>query len=171
MFRYISYLWITLSLLFVQIFILDQLSLAMCLRPMLFPLIVILLPLEWRTIWVLLVSLAVGVIMDASLGGAGLYTATLLPLAVVRRSMMFLTTGRSIEPGDQTPLLSRISLRQLMIYVSSMMTLHHVLFFSLEAMSVAAILHLIATIICSTLLSIVIAWPIVRLFLSKIVVR
>lgn len=171
MFKNISYLWVSLVLLFVQIFILDQLSIAMWLRPMLFPLIVVLLPMEWRTIWVLIVALAVGVVMDMSLGGAGLYTATLLPLAVVRSSVMYITTRRSVEHGDQTSLLSRMSLRQLMIYVSTMFALHHLLFFWLETMSMASILQLLATVICSTLLSVVVAWPIVRLFLSKIVAK
>ncbi|MBQ8492932.1 MAG: hypothetical protein IJ464_01455 [Alistipes sp.] len=169
MFKNISYFWLALSLLVVQIFILDQLSIAMWLRPMLFPLIVILLPMEWRTIWVLMVSLIVGVVLDVSLGGAGLYTATLLPLAVVRSTVMYLTTHRSVEHGDQTALLSRMALRQLMIYVGAMLLLHHALFFWLEAMSVALLWQLLATILFSTLLSLIIAWPIVRLFISKIV--
>lgn len=169
MFKNISYLWMAIVLLLVQIFILDQLSIAMWLRPMLFPLIVMLLPMEWRTIWVLIIALLVGVVMDMSLGGAGLYTATLLPLAVVRRSVMYMTTHRSVEHGDQTSLLSNISLRQLMIYVSAMMGLHHILFFAFETLSFASPLHLVATILCSTVLSVVIAWPIVRLFISKIV--
>jgi len=169
MFKNISYFWLAFALLVVEIFILDQLSIAMWLRPMIFPLIVILLPMEWRTIWVLMSSLVVGIVMDVSLGGAGLYTATLLPLAVVRRSVMYLTTRRSVEPGDQTPLLSRMALRQMMIYVGAMLLLHHALFFSLEAMSTAQLWQLIATIAMSSLLSLVVAWPIVRLFISKIV--
>lgn len=169
MFKNISYFWLVFALLVVEIFILDQLSIAMWLRPMIFPLIVILLPMEWRTIWVLMSSLVVGIVMDVSLGGAGLYTATLLPLAVVRRSVMYLTTRRSVEPGDQTPLLSRMALRQMMIYVGAMLLLHHALFFSLEAMSTALLWQLIATIAMSSLLSLVVAWPIVRLFISKIV--
>lgn len=169
MFKNISYFWLALALLVTEIFILDQLSIAMWLRPMLFQLIVILLPMEWRTIWVLVVSLVVGVVMDVSLGGAGLYTATLLPLAVVRRTVMYLTTRRSVEPGDQSPLLTRMSQRQLMIYVGAMIFVHHLLFFWLETMSMVSLWHLVATIIMSTLLSVVIAWPIVRLFLSKIV--
>lgn len=169
MFKNTSYFWLALALIVVEIFIIDQLSIAMWLRPMIFPLIIILLPMEWRTIWVLMVALVVGIVMDMSLGGAGLYTATLLPLAVVRSSVMYLTTRRGVEPGDQTPLLSRIAMRQMMIFVGAMLLIHHALFFSLEAMSVALLWQLVATIVMSTLLSLVIAWPIVRLFISKIV--
>ena len=59
-------------LLFLQIFILDELSIALWLRPMIFPLIVLLLPMEWRTIWVMLIALAVGVVMELAQGGSGL---------------------------------------------------------------------------------------------------
>jgi hypothetical protein len=161
----------TIVLLFLQIFILDELSIAMWLRPMLFPLIVVLLPMEWRKIWVMLSALAVGIIMDVSLGGAGLYTATLLPLSVMRRWILYVTTHRSIEAGDQTSLLSRMPLRQLMIYVAAMLLLHHTLFFILETLSFVTPLRLIATIVFSMALSLVISWPILRLFISKIVTK
>jgi hypothetical protein len=161
----------TIVLLFLQIFILEELSIAMWLRPMLFPLIGVLLPMEWRKIWVMLSALAVGIIMDVSLGGAGLYTATLLPLSVMRRWILYVTTHRSIEAGDQTSLLSRMPLRQLMIYVAAMLLLHHTLFFILETLSFVTPLRLIATIVFSMVLSLVISWPILRLFISKIVTK
>jgi hypothetical protein len=39
-----------LAIMVVQIFLLDELSIAMWIRPMIFPLVVILLQMEWRTI-------------------------------------------------------------------------------------------------------------------------
>lgn len=169
MFKSVLYFWLTLALLFVQIFILDEISMALWLRPMIFPLIILLLPIEWRPIWVILVALLLGVVMDAALGGAGLYTSTLLPLAVTRRWILFLTTRRSVEAGDQTSLLSRMPLRQVIIYVGAMLLLYNVLFFVLESLSMVAAMQLIATIICSTILSVILAWPIVRLFLKRVV--
>ena len=115
MFKNILYFWLTLALLFLQIFILDEISIALWLRPMIFPLIILLLPIEWRPIWVILATLLLGMLMDMALGGAGLYTSTLLPLAVVRRWILFLTTRRSVEAGDQTSLLSRMPMRQVIL--------------------------------------------------------
>lgn len=168
MFKSILYFWLTLALLFVQVFILDEISMAMWLRPIVFPLVVLLLPIEWRTIWVILVASIVGVVMDVSLGGAGLYTSTLLPLAVVRRWILYLTTRRSIEAGDQTSLLSRMPLRQVMIYVGAMLLLYNTMFFVLESLSMVEAMQLVVTILFSTLLSILLALPIVRLFLKKV---
>lgn len=171
MFRVIPYIMMTIALLFVQIFVLDEISIALVLRPMIFPLVVLLLPIEWRTVWVLLVALATGVLMDVSLGGAGLYTATLLPIAVMRSWVLYLTTHRSVESGDQTSLFSRMSQRQVMIWVATMLAIHHVMFFALETLSFAKPLHLIATMLLSTLLSALIATPIVQIYCSKIVAK
>ena len=82
MFKSILYFWVTLALLFLQIFILDEISIALWLRPMIFPIVILLLPFEWLSIWVILATLALGIFMDTAMGGGGLYTSTLLPLAV-----------------------------------------------------------------------------------------
>lgn len=169
MFKNIAYFWMTVALLFVQLFILDEISIAMWLRPMIFPLVILLLPIEWRTIWVVLASLLLGIFMDISIGGMGLYTSTLLPLAVMRRWILYLSTRRSIEAGDQTSLLSRMPLYQVMIYVGVMLLLHHTMFFALESLSFVGVMQLIATILFSTLLSTLLSWPVVGLFLKKIV--
>jgi hypothetical protein len=160
-----------IAIMLVQIFLLDELSIAMWLRPMIFPLVVILLQVEWRTIWVLLISTLVGIVMDLALGGAGLYTATIVPLAMLRRWILFLTTRRSIEQGDQTSVLSRLSSGLLMGYTATMLAIHHTLFFVMESLSLAHPLHLLATIVCSTILSAAIAWPIIRIFTLKIVTK
>lgn len=169
MFKSIAYFWMTVALLFVQLFILDEISIAMWLRPMIFPLVILLLPIEWRTIWVVVASLLLGIFMDISIGGMGLYTSTLLPLAVMRRWILYLSTRRSIEAGDQTSLLSRMPLYQVMIYVGVMLLLHHTMFFALESLSFVGVIQLIATILFSTLLSTLLSWPVVGLFLKKIV--
>lgn len=169
MFKSIAYFWMAVLLLFAQIFILDEVSMAMWLRPMIFPLVVLLLPIEWRTIWVVIITLLLGLFMDLSLGGGGLYTSTLLPLSVMRRWILYLTTRRSIEAGDQTSLLSRMPLRQVMIYIGAMLLLHHAMFFALESLSFVGVVQLIITVIFSTLLSLLLSWPIVGLFLKKIV--
>ena len=169
MFKSVAYFWMSVALLFVQIFILDEISMALWLRPMIFPLVILLLPIEWRTIWVVVVALLLGIFMDVSLGGQGLYTSTLLPLAVMRRWVLYLTTRRSVESGDQTSLLSRMPLRQVMIYVGAMLVLHHTMFFVLESLSMIRMMHLIVTILFSALLSSLLLWPIVGLFLKKIV--
>ena len=104
-----------------------------------------------------------------AVGGSGLYTATIVPLAIMRRWILYLTTRRSIEPGDQTSVLSRLNRYQMMGYTVAMLAIHHTLFFATEALTLSRPFYLIATIVCSTLLSSAVAWPIIRIFTLKIV--
>lgn len=157
---------------FVQIFLLDNIdlgaSLSIWIRPMIFPLVVLLLPVEWRSIWVLLVTYIVALLMDLLLGGSGIYVITLLPIALFRSALLYLTTRRSLDSTDQSQLLARMPLGQLMVYVATSLLLYHTLFFVMETLSLANFFSLLMTIILSTLCSLLISWPIVRLFTSKV---
>lgn len=168
MYKQFTYFWLAFVILVVQIFLLDNISIAMWLRPMIFPLVVLLLPMEWRMVWTLLSALAVGLVMDLSLGGSGLYTSSLLPLAVLRPWIMYLATGRTVEHSDQSALLSRMLTKQVMLYIAGAMLVHHTLFFMLETLSFASPVRLVATILCSTLLTMVVSAPIIQLYKSKI---
>ena len=171
MYRYISYLWMSVAVLFVQIFILDNISLAAWMRPMIFPVIVLLLPTEWRLIWVILSTFAVGFIMDLALGGSGLYVASLLPLAAMRSWLLFVTTHRSAETGEQKQLLARLNVRQLMVYMATALLIHHALFFGLEALSFASPVRLLMSTLFSALLSLLLSWFVVRIFTTKVIMR
>ncbi|MBQ2784144.1 MAG: hypothetical protein IJE99_04020 [Alistipes sp.] len=172
MYKYTPHIWLCLVVMFVQIFLLDNIdlgaSISIWVRPMIFPLIVLLLPVEWRSIWVLLVTYVVALLMDLLLGGSGIYVITLLPIALFRSALLFLTTRRSMDSTDQSQLLARMPLGQLMVYVATSLLLYHTLFFVMETLSLANFFSLLMTIILSTLCSLLISWPIVRLFTSKV---
>ena len=170
-----SYIWMSLAVLFVQIFLLDNInigaSVVLWMRPMIFPLIVLLLPMHWKMIWVVLAAYGVGYIMDISLGGEGLYVATLLPLALIRPTLIYLIGRHSVDISDEKHILSRLGTWQMMLYIASALLIHHTLFFFLEALSFSHFGQVVLTIIFSMLLSTTIGWFVVRLFISKVLVR
>ncbi|MBO5830526.1 MAG: hypothetical protein J6R01_02845 [Alistipes sp.] len=172
MYKYTPYILLAFAVMLVQVFILDNIdlgsSISIWIRPMIFPLIVLMLPTQWSSIWVLLASYAVALFMDMMLGGSGIYVITLLPIALFRSTLIYLTTRRSVDSGDQAQLLSRMPLGQLMLYVAMSLLLYHALFFIMETLSTANIMRLVATIVLSTLCSLLISWPIVRIFTSKV---
>jgi hypothetical protein len=169
------YIWMSLAVLFVQIFLLDNInigaSVALWMRPMIFPLIVLLLPMQWKMIWVMLVAYVVGYLMDISLGGEGLYVATLLPLALIRPTLIYIIGRHSVDMTDEKHLLARLSAWQLMLYIVSALLIHHTLFFFLEALSLSHFMQVMLTILFSLLLSTIMGWFVVRLFISKVLVR
>ena len=171
MYKYTPYIWLALTVILAQIFLLDNIdigtSISIWIRPMIFPLVVLLLPVEWSTIWVLLVSYVMALVLDMLLGGAGIYVITLLPIALLRSTLLFITTRRSVESSDQSQLLSRLPVGQLMLYIGLALLLHHTLFFVMETLSTANLWRLVATILLSSCCSMLLAWPIVRLFTLK----
>jgi hypothetical protein len=156
----------------VQVFLLDNIdlgsSISIWIRPMIFPLIVLLLPTDWSSIWVLITSYIVALIMDLLLGGAGLYVITLLPIALFRPALIYMTTNRSVDSSDQAQLLSRMPLPQLMIYIAVSLLIYHILFFSMETLSWVNFFRTVGTILLSWICSLLLSWPIVRIFTSKV---
>ncbi len=172
MYKYTPHILLAVMIMLVQIFLLDNIdlgsSISIWIRPMIFPLIVLMLPTKWSSIWVVLVSYVIALIMDLMLGGSGLYVITLLPIALFRSTLIYLTTNRSVESGDQAQMLSRMPLPQLMIYIAISLLIYHILFFALETLSWANFFRLVATIFFSWICSLLISWPIVRIFTSKV---
>ncbi|MBQ5594888.1 MAG: hypothetical protein IIU78_04185 [Alistipes sp.] len=173
MIKHIPHIILAILLMLVQVFLLDNIdlgsSISIWIRPMIFPIIVLLLPTEWSSIWVLITSYIVALALDLLLGGSGLYVVTLLPLAIFRPALIYMTTNRSIDSSDQSQLLARIPLPQLMFYVALSLLLYHALFFIMEALSWANFFRTVATIILSTIASLIISWPVVRIFTSKLI--
>lgn len=160
-----------LAVVLLQIFLLDNIdlgaSISILIRPMIFPLAVLLMPVEWKSVWVLLASYVIALVLDLMLGGSGIYILTLLPIALLRTTLLYATTRRSMESSDQSQLFARMRLDQLMIYVGVSLLIYHTLFFAMETLSMANFGRLVATILLSTLCSLLLSWPIVRLYTSK----
>jgi hypothetical protein len=160
-----------LAVVLLQIFLLDNIdlgaSISILIRPMIFPLAVLLMPVEWKSVWVLLASYVIALVLDLMLGGSGIYILTLLPIALLRTTLLYATTRRSMESSDQSQLFARMRLDQLMLYVGVSLLIYHTLFFAMETLSMANFGRLVATILLSTLCSLLLSWPIVRLYTSK----
>lgn len=167
MYKYASYIWLFIAVMAMQILLLDNLSLSMWLRPMIFPVIILLLPIEWRTVWVLLAAAATGWILDFTTGCQGLYTASLLPLAMVRAAIIRLTAHRGVEQTDQSELLTRLNRKQLFTYIAAAMVLHHAMFFFLETTSAVLLWYTLLKTIASAALSTLLAWLAAAYFMSK----
>ena len=172
MIKHIPHIILAIVLMLVQVFLLDNIdlgaSISILIRPMIFPLAVLLMPVEWKSVWVLLASYVIALVLDLMLGGSGIYILTLLPIALLRTTLLYATTRRSMESSDQSQLFSRMRLGQLMLYIGVALLLHHTLFFAMETLSMANFGRLVATILLSTLCSLLLSWPIVRLFTSKV---
>ena len=150
-----------------QTFFFNNLSLWACFAPMVYMAFVLMLPLNAPSIVVLLSGLAMGVVMDWSMGTAGLNTIATLAAAYLRRPVLNLTLGSEVVRDGGLPSPSRMGQRQFVQYLVIMTVLHGVVFFGFEAFTTSYFWYQFLRFMVSTAASVLFVWLIMALFTSK----
>jgi hypothetical protein len=157
-----------LVVLFVQVFVLNNLSITPLVAPMVYIVLILMLPLEYSQWKMLLSGLALGVLMDVTMGTAGLNTLVTLPIAFFRRPMLSLFGGfSSISKEEGVPSVKRLGMR-FHSYFVGVVVLHSVMFYLVEWLSFDNLGMLLLRIVCSTLCSLVLDYIILTLFQKRL---
>lgn len=120
-------------LLFLQIFILNNIQLSGYINPYLYILFVMLLPFS-TPIWVLLISgFLMGFAIDLFSDTMGLHAATTVLLAFIRKSVLNLFSPREGYESNTAPSLYYLGFGWYIWYAGIMVVVHHFTFFMLEA--------------------------------------
>ena len=159
---------LTLVVLFVQIFVLNNLSISPLVAPMVYVVLLVMMPIESSQWKMLCVGLLLGVLMDITMGTVGLNTLVTLPLAVWRKPLLYAATGLSVmSKEDGVPSVKRLGVR-FHRYAITMIILHSLLFYFVEWLSFDNFGTLLLRILCSTLCSLVLDYIIVMLFMKRL---
>ena len=159
---------LTLVVLFVQIFVLNNLSISPLVAPMVYVVLLVMMPIESSQWKMLGVGLLLGVLMDISMGTVGLNTLVTLPLAVWRKPLLYAATGLSVVSKEEgVPSVKRLGIR-FHRYAITMIILHSLLFYFAEWLSFDNFGTLLLRILCSTLCSLVLDYIIVMLFMKRL---
>lgn len=163
-----GYLLLTLVVLFVQVFVLNNLSASPLVAPMVYIVLIVMLPIELSQWKMLGIGLAWGVLMDLTMGTMGLNTLVTLPIAFFRRPILFAFTGLSeMSKEEGVPTVKRLGAR-FHNYAVAIIVLHSVLFYFAEWLSFDNIGTLVLRIICSTLISLLLDYIIIILFMKRL---
>ena len=163
-----GFLLLTLVVLFVQVFVLNNLSASPLVAPMVYIVLIVLLPIEFSLWKMLCIGLAWGVLMDLTMGTMGLNTLVTLPIAFFRRPILFAFTGLSeMSKEEGVPTVKRLGGR-FHHYAIAIIVLHSVLFYLAEWLSFDNIGTLVLRIICSTLISLLLDYIIITLFMKRL---
>ncbi len=163
-----GFLLLTLVVLFVQVFVLNNLSASPLIAPMVYIVLIVLLPIEFSQWKMLGVGLAWGVLMDLTMGTMGLNTLVTLPIAFFRRPILYAFTGLSdVSKEEGVPSVKRLGGR-FHRYAIVMIILHSVLFNFAEWLSFDNFGTLVLRIICSTLISLLLDYIIIILFMKRL---
>ncbi len=132
--RTLQYLVLFLVTALVQLLILDNVSISIYLHSMLYLAFVALLPVELASVWVVVTGFAMGVLMDAGSGSAGLNSIAILFSAFVRP--LFLRMGvdkDDLREGGGTPGSQLMGGGGFGRYVTLLTLCHCAIYFLLEA--------------------------------------
>lgn len=159
---------LTLVVLFVQVFVLNNLSISPLVAPMVYIVLILMLPIEFPQWKMLCVGLLIGVVMDLTMGTAGLNTLVTLPTAFFRRPMLYALTGLSqMSKEEGIPSIKRLGVR-FHRYFAIMIILHSLIFYFVEWLSFDNFGILLLRILCSTLISLLLDYIIVMLFMKRL---
>ena len=153
---------------FVQVFVLNNLSMSPLVSPMVYIIPLLLLPIEYPQWKMLLAGLIIGVVMDLTMATPGLNTMVTLPIAIARRPLLFALGGlSSISKEEGIPSMKRLGVN-FHRYIIVMVVIHSVLFYMLERLSFEYFGTLSLRMLCSILVSLILDYIIIMLFIKRL---
>jgi hypothetical protein len=153
---------------FVQVFVLNNLSITPLVAPMVYIIPLLLLPVEYPQWKLLVAGLITGVLIDITMGTMGLNTLATLPIAMLRRPLLYSLGGVSPMSNEEgAPSIKRMGVR-FHYYFILMIVLHSLLFYFMEWLSFDNFGILLLRILCSTLSALLLDYIIIMLFIKRL---
>lgn len=171
MYRTFPYIMLLALTLIVQVFLLDNLSISIYFAPMIYLAFLLLLPLDTSHFKLLLAGFATGWMMDYTMGTDGLNVIATLPIAFLRPWIIGFFYTREDPHEGGVPSADRFGKVKFLRYIAVCVLLHHLLFFSFEALSWVHFARTLLRIVISSAASIYFIWLIARMFTLKLTVR
>lgn len=159
---------LALLVFFVQVFVLNNLSITPLVAPMVYIVLIVMMPIDssqWKMIGV---AVAVGALMDLTMGTLGLNTLVTLPVAYFRRPILYSFAGLStISKEEGAPTVRKLGMR-FHRYAITLIVIHSVLFYFIEWLSFDNFGTLFLRICFSTLVSLLLDYIIMMLFMKRL---
>ncbi len=162
--KWLKTVLVALLLLLFQVTVLNQVSLLGFARPFVYPLILLLLPFDSNRAGVLVLALALGLLLDSFSDSPGLHAASLVLLAWLRPHVASLLTPRAGYEAADEPRVANLGLPWFSAYAGMLLLAHHIMFFSLEIFSFAALGRIFVHVISSGILSLILLLALEYLF-------
>ena len=160
-----------LTLVLLQIFLIDNISLSVYFHPLIYVAFIILLPLNTKPIWMVSLSALLGLTIDVMTGMGGLNVIASTAIGFLRPFIVKLVTGHALGTDAADTALNRIPEKNFRLYIIAMIGLHSTIYFFLESLSLLHILHTLLRLIVSDIAAVLFIYYFVKLFIDKILNR
>lgn len=143
-----------LALVFIQVFLLKNITLYDLSTPYLYILFVLLLPFETPNVVLFILSFALGLLIDAFYDTPGLHTAACTLLAFTRVLFISITVQKDGFDNEPEPTLSIMGFRWFFTYALILTFFHHLFLFNLEVFRLTEFNYTISRVILSTIFTV-----------------
>lgn len=167
MYKVIEYTILFVVVVLLQFFLFNNLNLGVYINPLIYVGFIVLLPMEIPAILLLLLGLAMGMVMDATMGTSGINTAASLFIAFVRPLVLNLTVGKDEVRDGGVPSTERLGMSKYYRYTSILIFLHCFIFFTLESLTWTFYYLTLLRIILSSFVTVVLVYFCQLLFTVK----
>lgn len=126
----------------IQVLLLNEIELFTYINPIVYPLIILILPAETKSLIVLIVAFVLGMGVDIFENSGGLHSFALTTLAFIRPSLLRLVSTQKGLDFDRLS-LEGMGLRKFLIYVGLGLVIHHYVLFSLDAFTLYGLVYVL----------------------------
>ncbi|RZA01822.1 MAG: rod shape-determining protein MreD [Sphingobacteriaceae bacterium] len=141
-------------LVFIQVFLLKNISLYNLSTPYLYILFILLLPFETPNLLLFPLAFILGLTIDAFYNTPGLHAASCVLLALVRVIFISITVQKDGFDNEPEPTLSIMGFRWFFTYALVLTVLHHFFLFNLEVFSLDEIQYTLGRVVFSSIFTV-----------------
>lgn len=141
-------------LVFLQVFLLKNITMYDLSTPYLYILFILLLPFNIPNVLLFILAFIIGLTIDAFYDTPGLHAAACVLLAFVRILFISITVQKEGFDNEPEPTLSIMGLRWFLTYAVVLTLFHHFFLFNLEAFDISELQYTIGRVILSTLFTV-----------------
>ena len=154
-------------LVFIQVFLLKNITLYNLATPYLYILFIMLLPFDTPNLLLFVLAFVMGLTIDAFYDTPGLHAAACVVLALVRILFISITVQKEGFDNEPEPTLSIMGFRWFFTYALVLTLFHHFFLFNLEVFRIADIQYTLSRFVLSSLFTVFLMLVIGLLFFRK----
>jgi rod shape-determining protein MreD len=142
------------ALIFLQVFLLKNLTLYDLSTPYPYILFILLLPFETPNIILFILSFGLGIVIDAFYDTPGLHAASCVLLAFVRILFISITVQKEGFDNEPDPSMSVMGFRWFFMYILILTLIHHFFLFNLEVFRLSEIQYTLLRFVLSSVFTV-----------------
>ncbi len=143
-----------IALVFLQVFLLKNITMYNLSTPYLYILFILLLPFETPNLLLFVLAFILGITVDSFYDTPGLHAASCVLLALVRILFISITVQKDGFDNEPEPTLSIMGLRWFFTYALILTLFHHFFLFNLEVFRISELQYTLGRVVLSSLFTV-----------------